>query len=97
VIGFHVTTPKKVGRYTSTGAILPPVRFWPDLSTAARWARRTGRTLILEIDDGGESYPLPDHKPARWTPRIVRSWTARQAPSPTLRVPDERGDAEGGA
>lgn len=78
--GYHVTTPRKLDRYTITGAILPPVRFFPTFDTAARWAKRTGRTLILEIDDGGESYPPPDHKPARWTPRQVGAWTARQAP-----------------
>ncbi len=69
--GYHVTTPKKVLRYQSTGGILPPVRFWPDITTAERWAKRTGRTIILEIDVNGQSYPLPDHKPARWTNDFV--------------------------
>lgn len=73
MIGFHVTTEKKVSRYKGTGAILPPVRFWPNLYTARRWARRTGREVVLEIHVG-ESFPLPDHKPARWTPEIVREW-----------------------
>lgn len=71
--GYHVTTPRKLARYKATGCILPPVRFWPTVETAARWARRTGRPLILEIACE-VSYPLPDHRPARWTPEMVRSW-----------------------
>lgn len=68
--GFHVTTARKVERYKATGAILPPVRFWPDRSTAERWAKRTGRDVILEIECG-VAYPMPDHKPAMWTPEMV--------------------------
>ena len=73
MIGYHVTTPRKLARYKATGAILPPVRYWPTLETAQRWARRTGRPLILRIDCE-TSYPLPDHRPARWTPELVRQW-----------------------
>jgi hypothetical protein len=76
MIGYHVTTPKKLLRYESTGAILPPVRFWRFGESAARWARRTGRTVILRIE-AAEAYPLPDHHPrghAWWTPDIVRGW-----------------------
>ena len=71
--GYHVTTTKKLQRYIQTGAILPPVRFWPNMMTALKWARRTGGNLILEIQYR-ESYPLPDHRPARWTPETVRRW-----------------------
>lgn len=71
--GFHVTTPKKIKKYENTKAILPPVRFFPDLWTAKRWAKRVGRTIILEINTN-TSYPLPDHKPACWSPDIIRSW-----------------------
>lgn len=73
MIGYHVTTPRKVARYEATGCILPPVRFWPDLWPAQRWARRTGRTVILKIETK-TSHPLPDHRPARWTPEMVREW-----------------------
>lgn len=72
-VGFHVTTPKKIERYLSTGVILPPVRFWPNIETAKRWAKRTGRSVILEINMD-VSYPLPDHVPARWTPEMIREW-----------------------
>ena len=75
--GFHVTTPKKLEKYRKTGAILPPVRFFPNKETAERWSKRTGRPLIVEIE-AHESYPLPDHKPARWTPEIVREWRLSQ-------------------
>jgi hypothetical protein len=73
VTGYHVTTPKKRQRYTISGCILPPVRFWLNLLTAQRWARRTCRTVILEIEVEAY-YPLPDHKPACWSPEIVRGW-----------------------
>lgn len=72
--GYHVTTPKKLERYNVSGRIIQPVRFWPNIETAERWAKRTGRTVILEIDIEGESYPLPDHKPARWTNSDVKKW-----------------------
>lgn len=73
MVGYHVTTVKKLSRYVSTGGILPPVRFWPSKETALRWARRTGRTVILRIECG-VSHPLPDHKPGRWTPEMIRDW-----------------------
>jgi len=78
VIGYHVSTDRKVARYETTGAILPPVRFWPNRLTAERWAKRTGRNRILEIQVQ-TSHPLPDHKPARWSPDVVRSWTEQEA------------------
>ena len=77
VIGYHVTTPKKLARYIATSCILPPVRFWQFPNSAREWARRTGRTIILRIEVK-EAYPLPDHKPrghAWWTPDMVRKWT----------------------
>jgi hypothetical protein len=74
MIGYHVTTPKKLARYVASGRIIQPVRFWPNLHTAKRWAKRTGRQVIIELVVD-ESYPLPDHKPARWTPHDVRDWT----------------------
>jgi hypothetical protein len=73
MIGYHVTTPKKLDRYKSTGGILPPVRFWPTIDTAKRWAKRTSRPIILEIIYD-KSYPLPDHKPAKWTNEIIKQW-----------------------
>lgn len=73
-IGFHVTTPRKIKRYEESGCILPPVRFWPNILTAKRWAKRVKRTEILAIYYE-ESYPLPDHKPAHWTPDVIRHYT----------------------
>ena len=71
--GYHVTTPRKVARYESTGHIIPPVRFWPDEATARRWMKRTNREVLLKIEVT-ISHPLPDHKPARWSPEMVREW-----------------------
>ena len=73
MIGYHVTTDKKFARYKTTGAILPPVRFWPNELTARRWAKRTGRNIILQIEYT-QSFPLPDHKPARWTGELIRDF-----------------------
>ena len=76
ITGYHVTTPKKLERYKATGCILPPVRFWLFRNSAEAWAKKTGRTVILEIPVK-VAYPLPDHKPtghAAWTPEMVRKW-----------------------
>jgi hypothetical protein len=71
VTGWHVTTRKKMQRYRDSGCILPPVRFWPYLELAERWARRVGRNVIVKFECD-TAYPLPDHKPAMWTPEMVR-------------------------
>lgn len=73
MIGFHVTTKKKLFKYKMSGCILPPVRFWPNEFTANAWANKTGRDLILKIECK-TAYPLPDHKPAYWTEDIIREW-----------------------
>jgi hypothetical protein len=74
VKAYHATTPRRLARYIQTGAILPPVRFWPDESSARRWAKRVGRTIVIEFDRPEPAYPLPDHKPALWTPSTVYDW-----------------------
>lgn len=71
---FHVTTDKKLGRYTVSRCILPPVRFWPNEETARRWMRRTGRNVLVAFPRPSETYPLPDHKPALWSPQTVHEW-----------------------
>ena len=73
MIGYHCTTPKKIARYKATGGILPPVRFWPNEYTAQRWRRKTGRPVILKIEVN-RSWPMPDHRPARWTDEMIRDW-----------------------
>jgi len=73
VTGYHVTTEKKAERYRATGAILPPVRFWPNEYTAIKWAKRTGRGIIA-VFECDVSYPLPDHRPARFTPETIRDY-----------------------
>lgn len=78
MIGYHVTTPSKLAQYRQTGAILPPVRFWPTYDTAQAWARKTGRSLILRMDCEVH-YPLPDHRPAHWTPEIIRHFEEAQS------------------
>lgn len=72
--GYHVTTAKKLERYRKTGCILPPVRFWPNEYTARKWMRKTKRDVLVKFERPDESYPLPDHKPAMWTPGYVREF-----------------------
>lgn len=73
MIGYHVTTDNKLSKYDLTGAILPPVRFWPNIETAERWAKKTGRGRIVSFSCD-KYYPLPDHRPACWTPEIIRKY-----------------------
>jgi hypothetical protein len=76
MIGYHVTTPKKLERYKATGVILSPVRFWAFENSAMAWANKTGRTIILKIE-AYEPYPLPDHKPfghAFWNHGDIDKW-----------------------
>lgn len=78
MIGYHVTTERKVERYRATGCILPPVRFWAFRNSAEAWAKKTGRTVILTIEVK-EAFPLPDHQPrghAYWSPECVSHWEA---------------------
>lgn len=78
-IGYHVTTEKKLSRYKETGCILAPVRFWPTPDLAKQWASKTGRIIILKINLSEQiSYPLPDHKPARFTPQNVSDFSIEQ-------------------
>ena len=69
--GWHCTTAAKLKRYKSSGRIISPVRFWPDYHLAKDWSRKTGRDVILKIEIPGISYPMPDHKPAYWSPDDV--------------------------
>jgi len=69
--GYHCTTKKKLERYHVSKRIIAPVRFWPNRLTAERWAKRTGREIILRIRLDHISYPLPDHKPAMFCPNDV--------------------------
>jgi len=70
-VGWHCTTKAKLEKYRASGRIIAPVRFWPNEETARRWAKRTGRELVIKITLPGISYPLPDHKPALFCPHDV--------------------------
>jgi len=74
MIGFHVTTPKKYGRYQKTGAILPPVRWWSTRYSAEKWMRKTNRNVLLAVELPKERFPLPIHGGAWWTDQIIRKW-----------------------
>ena len=74
---WHATTPKKVKRYTSTGAILPPVRGFDTEMAARSGARGCGRTVVLRLEVQN-AQALPDHHQpsglAWWTPYPVAQW-----------------------
>lgn len=73
MIGYHVTTPRKLERYLATRAILPPVRMWPTLRIARLWAARTGRAVILRVEtDDRRTYPIHDHEFGKFTDEPVR-------------------------
>lgn len=72
LLAYHVTTRRKLDRCRATGSILPPVRFWPNEMTARAWMQRTGRDVLVIFERPEPSYPLPDHRPAMWTPVTVR-------------------------
>lgn len=76
MIGYHVTTPRKLARYEHTGGILPPVRFWSTPYAAERWARKTGRPIVLRIEVG-EAFPLPIKGGAWWSREMVRRWVTQ--------------------
>ena len=44
---YHVTSAKRLLKYINMRYIKPPVRAWKELSDAERFAKSTGRTIIL--------------------------------------------------
>ena len=49
MVVWHVTTVKKLGRYTQGGRIMPPVRAWETIEQAERFSLSTGRRVILRL------------------------------------------------
>jgi len=72
--GYHCTTSKKLERYESTGAILPPVRFWSTEYSAREWMKKVGRNILLQFDIPGRYFPLPIKGGAYWSNSLVRKW-----------------------
>jgi hypothetical protein len=75
---YHATTPRKLARYQTTGAILPPVRGFDTLAGAQEWARLTnGRSIILRAVVQ-HAQALPDHHNAHglawWSPVACKEW-----------------------
>jgi len=89
LVGYHVTTPRKLARYQASGAIWPPVRFWVTRADAERLARQTGRLLILRlaVPDAAVRV-LPGHRSApRVTDALVRAWRVEDASAGTRSLP----------
>jgi len=57
---YHCTTPHKLERYKGSNCIYSPVRGFTFLNSAKQWCKKTGRSIILEIETK-DAYPLPDH------------------------------------
>jgi len=49
MVVYHVTSLKKLNKYLTTGAILPPVRAWENIEQAERMSKSTGRKIILRL------------------------------------------------
>jgi hypothetical protein len=63
MVVYHVTTWKKINRYMTTGAILPPVRAWKTIEAAERFSKQTGRKMILRLTfPDAEAKPYEGHR-----------------------------------
>jgi len=74
---YHATTPKKINAYKKTNKINKPVRGFTNKYAAMDWAKRVGRTIILELDVR-DTHKLPDHHnrygEAWWNDSDVPHW-----------------------
>ena len=84
MILYHATTPKKLARYQSSGRIILPVRGWTTLAAAEEWARRVGRSIVLEVE-GRDVHKLPDHRnrygTGWWIDHDVTEWRCVVGPA----------------
>ncbi len=58
---YHATTLNKYKKYKDSGFIKSPVRGFDTLEAAMAWAMKTGRTMIIKIEDCNDTHKLPDH------------------------------------
>lgn len=49
MIGYHVTTYKKLEKYMQSGYIKGLVRVWITIEEAERFSKQTGRKIILRV------------------------------------------------
>ena len=49
MICYHVTSIKKLQKYLQTGYIKPPLRAWTQITSAERFSKQTGRSIILRL------------------------------------------------
>ena len=74
---YHVTTPKKLEKYEISGRIIQPVRGFRNQRAAEFWAKRTLRSVILEVE-ADRPHKLPDHHnkygEAWWNDGDIVSW-----------------------
>jgi antibiotic biosynthesis monooxygenase (ABM) superfamily enzyme len=77
MILYHATTPNKVQKYHFSNQINKPVRGFTTLQGAMAWACKTGRSVILKIEDSN-CHKLPDHHnqygEAWWIDNDVKEW-----------------------
>lgn len=59
---WHVTTLKKLNKYRETGYIKPPVRGWTNIQSAERFAKQTGRGVIIRLRFDKDVHILEGHK-----------------------------------
>ena len=63
---WHVTTLKKIRKYTETGYIKPPVRAWKDITCVPKFSLGTGRRVIIRLNFPKNAPALPNHNGAVW-------------------------------
>lgn len=61
MIVYHVCSFKKLEKYKKTGAILPPVRAWENISQAERMSISTSRPIILRLNFPNNANKLEGH------------------------------------
>jgi hypothetical protein len=61
MIVYHVCSYKKLQKYMKTGAIIPPVRAWENITQAERMSKSTGRRIILRLKFPQDAQKLEGH------------------------------------
>jgi len=61
MIVYHVTTLKKIAKYTASGQIKPPVRAWENIKQAERMCISTGRRVIIRLKFPNNTPKLEGH------------------------------------
>lgn len=62
MIGYHVTTKKKIMKYIKNGRTDAPIRAWKTIQEAERFSKQTGRRIIVRLKLPDNTSNLFGHK-----------------------------------